>query len=283
MVAKEQSAVVHSIPVPAPDLRVIKGRQQITWAAGDYARIGNTILLTAELLCEAVDLRAGQRVLDVASGTGNAALAAARRFGNVVATDYVPELLEQARLRAEVEGVSMGIQEADAEQLPFPDASFDVVLSTFGAMFAPDHEQVARELARVCRPGGKIGMANWTPEGFLGDFFRAMGRHVPPPAGVRLPMLWGSRAHLRTLFGENISELAVTRRTFVFRHHSARSWIDYFRTYYGPTLKAFDALDGAGQERLIADLEALIARHNVARDGTMAVPAEYLEVVAVRR
>lgn len=283
MVVKEETSVVHSTPSPVTDLQVIKGRQQVTWSAGDYARIGNTILLTAELLCEAVDLHSGQLVLDVASGTGNAALAAARRFCDVIATDYVPELLEQARLRAEADGLPIGIQEADAEQLPFADASFDVVLSTFGAMFAPDHEQVARELLRVCRPGGKIGMTNWTPEGFLGDFFRTMGQHVPPPAGVRSPMLWGSETYLRQLFGDGVSELAVTRRMFVFRQHSARAWIDYFRTYYGPTLKAFDALDAAGQERLITDLEALIARHNVADDETMVVPSEYLEVVAVRR
>jgi len=267
---------------PQPDLRAVKGRQQATWSAGDYARVGNIILLTAELLCEAVDLRGGQRVLDVAAGSGNAALAAARRFAEVTATDYVPALLEEARKRAVVEGLSLTIQEADAEQLPFPDASFDVVLSTFGAMFAPDHEQVARELVRVCRPGGKIGMTNWTPEGFLGDFFRTMGKHVPPPAGVRLPMLWGSEEHLRNLFGEAVN-LKVTRRIFVFRQRSPRAWIDYFRTYYGPTLKAFESLDEARQGPLVADLEALIARHNIADDGTMIVHAEYLEIVATRR
>jgi ubiquinone/menaquinone biosynthesis C-methylase UbiE len=255
----------------------------VTWSAGDYGRVGNTILLTAELLCEAVDVRSGQQVLDVASGTGNAALAAARRFANAIATDYVPELLEQARARAAVEGLPLGIQTADAEALPFPDATFDIVLSTFGAMFAPDHAQVARELLRVTRPGGKIGMTNWTPEGFLGDFFRTMGRHVPPPAGLRSPMLWGSEAHLQQLFGDGSAYLAATRRMFVFRQQSPRAWIDYFRTYYGPTLKAFGALEAAAQASLLADLEALIARHNIAGDGTMVVPAEYLEVVAVRR
>ena len=267
----------------APDLQAIKGRQQLTWSAGDYARVGNVILITAELLCEAVDLHGGQRVLDVAAGSGNAALAAARRFADVTATDYVPALLDEARKRAAIEGLTLACEEADAEQLPYPDASFDVVLSTFGAMFAPDHAQVARELLRVCRPGGKIGMTNWTPEGYLGDFFRTMGQHVPPPAGVRSPMLWGSEAHLHTLFGDGVSELIVTRRMFVWRQRSPRAWIDYFRTYYGPTLKAFASLDGAGQERLVADLEALIARHNAATDGTMVVNAEYLEVVAVRR
>ena len=265
------------------DLQVVKGRQQVTWSAGDYSRIGNVILITAELLCEAVDLHGGQQVLDVASGSGNAALAAARRFCDVTSTDYVPSLLEEGRKRAEVEGLPVRFQEADAEQLPFADGSFDVVLSTFGAMFAPDHQQVARELARVCRPGGKIGMTNWTPEGFLGDFFRTMGKHVPPPAGVQSPMLWGSEAHLRTLFGDSVRDLSLTRRMFAFRQRSPRAWIDYFRTYYGPTLKAFQSLEGAAQENLITDLEALIARHNTATDGTMVVHAEYLEVVAVRR
>lgn len=266
----------------APDLQAVKGRQQVTWSAGDYSRVGNIILITAELLCEAVNIHAGQRVLDVASGSGNAALAAARRFADVTSTDYVPALLEEGRKRAEAEGLPLAFQEADAENLPFADASFDIVLSTFGAMFAPDHEQVARELVRVCRPGGTIGMTNWTPEGFLGDFFRTMGKHVPPPAGVRSPMLWGTERHLATIFGEGIDHLAVTRRMFVFRQHSPRAWIDYFRTFYGPTLKAFASLDAAGQERLTADLEAMIQGHNVADDGTLEVHAEYLEVVAVR-
>ncbi|MFN8541382.1 MAG: methyltransferase domain-containing protein [Thermomicrobiales bacterium] len=266
----------------APDLQAVKGRQQVTWSAGDYSRVGNIILITAELLCEAVNIRAGQRVLDVASGSGNAALAAARRFADVTSTDYVPALLEEGRKRAEAEGLPLAFQEADAENLPFADASFDIVLSTFGAMFAPDHERVARELARVCRPGGTIGLTNWTPEGFLGDFFRTMGKHVPPPAGVRSPMLWGSEGHLRALFGDAIAELTVTRRMFVFRQRSPRAWIDYFRTFYGPTLKAFASLDAAGQERLTADLEAMIQGHNIADDGTMEVHAEYLEVVAVR-
>jgi len=272
-----------SAPTQLPDLQAIKGRQQQTRSAGDYARIGNTVLITAEILCETVDVHSGQRVLDVASGTGNAALAAARRFCDVTATDYVPALLDGGRTRAVAEGLPITFQEADAEHLPFPDASFDVVLSTFGAMFAPDHEQVARELLRVCRPGGKIGMTNWTPEGYLGDFFRTMGQHVPPPAGVRSPMLWGTEAHLRGLFGADSGELRLTRRMFVFRQRSPRAWIDYFRAYYGPTLKAFESLDGAGQDRLIADLEALIERHNVSGDATMIVPAEYLEVVVARR
>jgi ubiquinone/menaquinone biosynthesis C-methylase UbiE len=282
MVTTSTTTATAPTAAPAPDLKVIKGRQQLTWASGDYSRVGNTLVIMAESLCEAVDLRAGQRVLDVASGSGNAALAAARRFCDVVATDYVPALLEEARARATADGLPMAFEVADAEQLPYPDASFDVVLSTLGVMFAPDHEQAARELLRTCRPGGKIGLVNWTPEGFLGDFFRTMGKHVPPPAGVRSPMLWGSEAHLRTLFGDGIAELTVTRRMFVFRQRSPRAWIDYMRTFYGPTFKAFEALDSDGRQALIADLEGLIARHNIADDGTMAVPAEYLEVVATR-
>jgi SAM-dependent methyltransferase len=268
--------------IQQPDLKAVKGRQQATWSSGDYSRVGNILVIMAERLVESVNVHSGQQVLDVAAGSGNAALAAARRFADVTATDYVPALLEEARKRAAIEGLDIAIQEADAEDLPFADASFDVVLSTLGAMFAPDHEQTARELLRVCRPGGKIGLVNWTPEGFLGDFFRTMGQHVPPPAGVRSPMLWGSEAHLRAIFGDGIAALTATRRMFVFRQRSPRAWIDYMRAFYGPTLRAFAALDSAGQEALIGDLEALIARHNVASDGTMAVPAEYLEVVAVR-
>ncbi len=268
---------------PQPNLVAIKGRQQLTWGAGDYTRVGNVLVITAEQLCEAIDLHAGQRVLDVASGSGNAALAAARRFCDVTATDYVPALLADGRKRAEADGLTIAFQEADAEQLPFPDASYDVVLSTFGAMFAPDQPQVARELLRVCRPGGKIGMVNWTPEGYLGDFFRTMGKHVPPPAGVRSPMLWGNEDRLRELFGDGVAELTMTRRMFAFRFPSPIFWIDYFRTHYGPTLKAFESLDAPGRERLTADLTALIGRHNTSGDATMVVPSEYLEVVAVRR
>lgn len=266
-----------------PDLAAIKGRQQLTWASGDFARIGNTLVLSGELLCEAVDLRAGQRVLDVATGSGNTALAAARRFCDVTGADYVPALLEAARRRAAADELPVTFQEGDAEQLPFPDASFDVVLSTFGAMFAPDQEQAARELLRVCRPGGKIGLANWTPEGYLGDFFRTMGRHVPPPAGLTSPMLWGSEARVRELLGDDVADLRVTRRTFVMRYPSPQYYIDYFRTYYGPMLKAFESLDAAGQERLVADLEELVRQKNRSGDATVVLPCEYLELVAVRR
>lgn len=266
----------------SPDLVAIKGRQQQTWASGDYNQIGSTLVLTSELLCEAVDLHAGQTVLDVAGGTGNASLAAARRFGNVTCTDYVPALLERARQRAEAEGVAMTIQEADAENLPFADASFDVVLSTFGAMFAPNQEQVARELLRVCRPDGKIGMVNWTPEGFVGELFRVTAQYAPPPPGLKPVFRWGTEAGLRELFGSGIRDLAITQRQHIYRFQSPEHFVDFFRTYYGPTQKAFDALDARGQEQLANDLMDVVRRYNHAGDETAIWPGEYLEVVAVR-
>jgi SAM-dependent methyltransferase len=266
----------------SPDLVAIKGKQQQTWASGDFAVIGATLQVVSEQLCEAVDLHAGERVLDVATGSGNTALAAARRFTTVAGVDYVPALLERGKERAAAERFAIEFRDGDAETIPYPDGAFDVVLSTFGAMFAPDQERAAAELLRVCRSGGRIGMANWTPEGFIGAMFRTTGRHVPPPAGLQPPVLWGTEARLRELFGDGISALALTRRLFVFRYRSAEHWLETFWTYYGPTLKAFAALDEAGQARLAADLLALAREHNVATDGTLAVPAEYAEVVAVR-
>lgn len=266
-----------------PDLAAVKSRQQATWASGDYAVIGTTLTITGELLCEAVDLRAGQRVLDVAAGNGNATLAAARRWADVLSTDYVPALLERGRARAAADGLPVTFQEADAEQLPFADGAFDVVLSAFGVMFTPDQEQAARELLRVCRPGGKIGLANWTPEGFIGQVFRTIGKYVPPAPGVKSPALWGTEARLRELFGAGITELAVTRRCFVFRYRSGQHWLDVFRSYYGPALKAFAALDAPGQDALAGDLLGLLERCNQGGPATLAVPGEYLEVVATRR
>ena len=266
-----------------PDLDGVKRRQQQTWASGNYAAIGTILCITCELLCEAVDLRAGQEVLDVATGTGNTALAAARRFCEVTGIDYVPDLLDRARLRADVEGLSLTLREGDAENLPFPDASFDVVLSTFGVMFAPSQEQAARELVRVCRPGGKIGLASWTPDGFLGEFFRIMGEYVPPPVGVRPPVLWGSEERVRELFGEAVTSLRANRRSFVNRFRSFEHYLEYFRTNYGPTLKAFEALDAAGRDALARDMRNLLGRYNRADDGTLAWPQEYLEVVATKR
>jgi SAM-dependent methyltransferase len=267
---------------PSPDLKAIKGKQQQTWASGDFAVVATTLPIVSELLCEAVDLHAGERVLDVATGSGNTAIAAARRFCAVSGVDYVPSLLERARERAAAERLEIDFREGDAEAIPALDATFDVVLSTYGSMFAPDQEQAARELLRVCRPGGRIGMVNWTPEGFIGEMFRTTGRHVPPPAGLKPPVLWGTEARLRELFDGGVTSLSLTRRMYIFRYTSAEHWLDTFRTYYGPTLKAFEALDLAGQQALAADLLDLAHRHNRATDGTLAVPAEYAEVVAVR-
>jgi ubiquinone/menaquinone biosynthesis C-methylase UbiE len=270
-------------PTAAPDLAAIKARQQTTWASGDYATIATPLVPIAEQLCETVDLHAGDRVLDVAAGTGNAALAAARRACDVTATDYVPALLERARERAATERLTITVQEADAEALPFPDGSFDVVLSVLGVMFTPNQERAATELLRVCRPGGKIGLANWTPDGFIGQVFRVIGRHVPPPAGLKPPPLWGTEPRLRELFGQEISSLQVVRRHHAFRYRSPEHWLETFRTCYGPMLKAFDGLDAAGQQRLASDLLELAQRFNQSGDQTLFAPSEYLDVVAVKR
>ncbi len=232
---------------PAPDLAAIKARQQATWAAGDFGQIGVRLQIVGESLCEAVDLRATDKVLDVAAGNGNASLAAARHFADVTSTDYVPALLEQGRLRAEADRLPITFQVADAEALPFDPESFDVVLSTFGVMFAPNQERAASELLRVVRPGGTIGLANWTPGGFIGRLFELMSALVPPPAGLRSPMEWGSEPRLVELFGPQATDIRTTRRTYTFRYRSAEHWIEVFRTYYGPTHKAFGALDAAGQ------------------------------------
>jgi ubiquinone/menaquinone biosynthesis C-methylase UbiE len=267
----------------APNLSSIKDRQQKTWTSGDYTRIGNTVVIIGELLCEAVNLHAGDRVLDVATGGGNTAISAARRFCDVTGIDYVPELIEYARKRAEVEGVEITFEVGDAEDLPYPDASFDVVLSTLGVMFAPDQEKAAEELLRVCRPGGKIGLANWTPDGYIGNMFRTQGKHVPPPPGIKPPPLWGTEERLRELLGERVASLEVTQRSYTWRYRSARHFVEHFRSYYGPTLKAFEALDADGQEALAKDLEELLEDWNISGDATLIVPSAYLEVVAVRR
>jgi ubiquinone/menaquinone biosynthesis C-methylase UbiE len=278
MIIQTQSALNQT-----PDLAAIKGRQQQTWASGDFDRIAATITITGELLCEAVDVHPGQKVLDVATGSGNTAIAAARRFADAAGVDYVPALLDRARERAASERLQIDFRQGDAENIPFPDACFDVVLSTFGSMFAPDQEKAASELLRVCKPGGKIGMANWTPEGFIGELFRINARYVPPPAGLKPPVLWGNEERLRELFGDDLASLHITRRTFRFRYMSADHWIDFWRTYYGPTFKTFAALDEASQDALARDMRDLVAKYNRSGDGTMVVPSEYLEVVATRR
>lgn len=276
------SAVISATP-PVVDLGAIKGKQQAAWSAGDYAVVGTTLQIVGESLCEALDLRAGARVLDVAAGNGNATLAAARRWTDVTSTDYVPTLLERGRARASAEGLPVQFEQADAENLPYADESFDVVMSTFGVMFTPDQEKAAAQMARVCKAGGRIGMANWTPTSIIGELFKLMGRYLPPPAGVKSPALWGTEERLRELFGNRIDTLAIERKHFVFRYRSAAHWLEVFRTFYGPMQKAFGALDSAKQESLAEDLIALAERFNRATDGSLVAPGEYLEVVIKRK
>jgi ubiquinone/menaquinone biosynthesis C-methylase UbiE len=273
---------LHAAAPASVDLATIKGRQQAAWASGDYAVIGTTLQIVGEMLCEAVDLRSNQRVLDVAAGNGNATLAAARRFAEVVSTDYVGALLERGRERAAADCLPVTFREADAEALPFADASFDVVLSTFGVMFTPNQAKAASELMRVCRPGGKIGMANWTPESFIGQLFKTMGKYVVPAPGMKSPALWGNKPHLETLFGAKAT-IAAQSKNFVFRYKSPRHWIETFRGYYGPVVKAFAAIDPPAREALEADLYALLDKFNIAADGTLVIPSEYLEVVVTKR
>jgi ubiquinone/menaquinone biosynthesis C-methylase UbiE len=271
-------------PVPAaPDFAAIKQRQQTTWASGDFAVIGVTLQIVGESLAEAADIRAGERVLDVAAGNGNATLAAARRFAEVTSTDYVPELLAKGSARAAAEGLEVTFRTADAEDLPFADGSFDVALSTFGAMFTPDHLRPAREMLRVVRPGGRIGLANWTPEGFIGQLFKVIGGYIPAPAGLKSPALWGTESHIAELFGAQAAAIRAVRRTFNFRYRSTAHWIQIFRDFYGPTHKAFAALDAAGQKALEKDITALLDRLNTAGAASLVVPGEYLEVVIEKK
>ena len=251
----------------AIDLEALKARQQAAWSSGDYALIGTTLQIVGEELCEALDIRAGQKVLDVAAGNGNVSLAAARRWCDVVASDYVPALLERARERAAAERLPMAFREADAEALPFPDASFDAVVSTFGVMFTPDQERAAAEMVRVCRRGGKIGLANWTPEGFIGQLFKTIGKHVTPPPGARSPALWGNRARIGELFDPHATSVKSAQRNFVFRYRSPEHWLEVFRTYYGPVLKTFAALKPEAQAALQGDLLALVAHQPEQREG----------------
>lgn len=265
-----------------PDFGAIKTRQQATWASGDFGRIGVLLQIVGETLCEAVDLRAGEKVLDVAAGNGNASLAAARRYAEVTSTDYVPELLAQGLRRAEAEGLPILTRVADAEDLPFRDREFDVALSTFGVMFAPDQERAAAEMLRVVRPGGRIGLASWTPDGFIGELFRVVGRFVAPAPGLRPPAAWGTETRIVELFGPRAADIRTETRQFVFRNRSAEHWIDEFRRYYGPVLKTFEALDPPGQKDFQAALLDLLVRHNRGGEETLIVPGAYLEVV-VRR
>ena len=265
-----------------PDLGALKARQQAAWSSGNYALVGTTLQIVGESLCEAMDLRAGSKVLDVAAGNGNVSLAAARRWCDVTATDYVPALLARAGDRARAEQLELTLREADAEALPFAEGSFDAVVSTYGVMFTADHAKAAAEMLRVCRPGGRIGMANWTPDGFIGQVFKTIGKHVPPPPGVRSPALWGTRTRIAELFEPHATSVKTAQRHFVFRYRSPEHWLDVFRTWYGPTLKAFGALPPQGQAALAGDLLALIAKFNRSQDRTMVVDSEYLEIVIVR-
>jgi len=270
-------------PAASPDLEVIKTRQRVAWSSGNYAVVGTTLQIVGEELCEALDLRAGRKVLDVAAGNGMASLAAARRWCNVVSTDYVASLLEQGRARAAADGLAIEFKEADAEALPFADKSFDTVLSTFGVMFTPNQDQAASELLRVCKPGGQIGLTNWTPDGFIGHMFKTIAKYLPPPAAAKSPLLWGTRARLTEMFGPAAMWIKTESRYFNFRYRSAEHFVQVFKTYYGPMLKAFSALEAPQQTRLEKDLYDLIARMNKADDGTMAVPSEYLEVIIEKR
>ncbi len=267
----------------APDLKAVKAKQQAAWSSGDYAIIGTTLQLVGERLAEVMDLRSGESVLDIAAGNGNITLAAARRWCEVTSTDYVDALLARGRKRAEAEGLQVKFQIADAEKLPFKDNSFDAVVSTFGAMFSPDQSRTASEMLRVCKSGGRIGLANWTPDGFIGQMFKTIGKYLPPPAGVKSPALWGTREWMETTFGAAAVKIVAEPQHYVFRYRSPQHFLDMFRSYYGPMLKAFDALDAAGKQGLASDIIDLIGRFNKSGDATMVVPGEYLEVIVTKR
>ncbi|MEM8741357.1 MAG: methyltransferase domain-containing protein [Pseudomonadota bacterium] len=269
-------------PSPTSDFAAIKTKQRAALGDGNYAIVGATLQIVGETLAEAADLRAGEAVLDVAAGNGNATLAAARRFCEVTSTDYVPELLEAGHRRAKANGFEIAFQEADVEALPFADNSFDAVTSTFGAMFAPNQPRTAAEMLRVTRPGGRVAMANWTPESFIGALFKLIGQHVPPPAGLSSPALWGREDRLRSLFGAE-AEIAVTQRSFTFHYRSPAHWVEVFRRWYGPTKRVFEALPEAGKRALEADLHGLAGEYNTATDGRLAAPSSYAEVIVTKR
>jgi SAM-dependent methyltransferase len=269
-------------PTPRPDFTAIKAKQQAAWSAGNYAVVGTTLQIVGESLCEAANVRAGERVLDVAAGNGNASLAAARRFAEVVSTDYVESLLAQGSARAAADGLAIEFRYADAEALPFADASFDVVLSSFGVMFTPDAGRAAAEMLRVCRPGGRIALANWTPSSMIGRLFSILGKYLPPAPGLKSPSLWGTEARLHELFGNEAASVRATEQSFVFRYRAAAHWLEVFRTYYGPLHKAFAALAAGDQEALERDVLALLADCN-RDDATLVAPSAYLEAIIVRR
>jgi ubiquinone/menaquinone biosynthesis C-methylase UbiE len=281
-IAPQSTPTISPAPSAQPNLDVVKTKQQAAWTSGDYAHIGVTLQIVGEALTEAVDVRSGERVLDVAAGNGNASLAAARRFAKVTSTDYVEHLLEKGRERAAADRLAIDFQVADAENLPFDDASFDVVLSTYGVMFTPNQERAASELLRVVRPGGRIGLANWTPEGFIGQLFKVVGKHVPPAPGLKAPALWGTETRLVELFGTQAADIKVARKMYNFRYESVDHWIDLFRTYYGPVLKAFEALGAEKGKALHSDLVGLLTQLNRGGNRSLLIPGEYLEIVVTK-
>ena len=283
MSATAENIINIEAPIPGPDYTAIKAKQQAAWGSGDYSAVGTTLQIVGEDLCEALDLRSGQSVLDVAAGNGNVSLAAARRFCEVTSTDYVPELLERGQGRAAASGLDIAFRQADAEALPYDDGSFDVVTSSFGVMFTPNQEQAAAELVRVARAGGKIGLANWTPESFIGQLFKTLGKFVPPPAGLNSPALWGTRERLDGFFGHHAKAIGVVEKSYVWRYRSPQHWLEMWREIYGPLQKAFESLGEEAGDQLSIDILALIDRFNVAEDGTMVVPATYLEVVVTKQ
>ncbi len=276
------SPAIQKAEAGQPDLGALKLRQHAAWSSGDYAVVGTTLQIVGEDLCEALDLRSGQKVLDVAAGNGNATLAAARRWCDVTSTDYVSSLLESGRARAGRRPHD-SVPRRRRREPAIPDASFDVVMSTFGVMFTPNQDKAASELARVCKPGGRIGLANWTPESFIGQLFKTIGKYIPPAPGVKSPGLWGTKARLEELFGKTAQEIRTTSRDFVFRYRSPAHWIEVFRTYYGPMNKTFGALDAEKQAAFTQDLLALMESRNRSGDRTLVLPSEYLEVVIVRK
>jgi SAM-dependent methyltransferase len=265
------------------DHGTVTARQQAAWAPADFARIGALGTIHAELLCETLDIHPGERVLDVAAGNGAAAVAAARRWADVIAVDLVDHVLDSARRIADACGLQLETQLADAQDLPFEDDTFDVVMSTFGSMFAPDQQAVADEAIRVCRPCGRIGLAAWVPASLIGDVVKVTGRYVPMPAGLRPPTEWGTEDRIRELFRNRINSLRIITRQFTFRYRSPHHMLEHFCRWDGPTQVAFDALDADGQQRLSADLLEVCATYNRATDGTLVAPNDYLEVVAVVR
>ncbi|WP_299951116.1 class I SAM-dependent methyltransferase [uncultured Ruegeria sp.] len=274
---------IQSTIAQTADFTAIKAKQNAAWGSGDYSKVGVTLQITGEELAEAMDMCADSTILDVAAGNGNATLAFARRFCNVTSTDYVESLLEASGKRAQAEGLFVNYKVADAENLPFEDQSFDAVVSTFGVMFTPNQAQSAAELQRVVKSGGKIGMANWTPESFIGQLFKTIGKHVPPPAGVNSPAMWGNREWIDQTFGTQCEVASFQRKNFMFRYRSAAHFMEYFRTFYGPMQKAFKALDTDGQTALRNDMMALIDKFDISTNDSLCISSEYAEIIIERR